>query len=125
MAKKRPATIAEYIDAAPKAGQPQLRKLRALLRKLAPDAQEAIKWGQAFYIEPRFVFSFSALKGHVSFAPVTGAMVHFAKELEKHDTTKYTMRIPYDAPLPTAMVTKLAKYSVASVKKRKTEGFWA
>ena len=69
MAAKRPATIAEYIKAAPREGQPHLRRLRAILRKVAPKAEEAIKWGAPFYIEPRFLFSFNACKAHCSFAP--------------------------------------------------------
>ena len=40
---KRPATIAEYIRAAPREAQPHLRKLYAILKGVAPDAQEMIK----------------------------------------------------------------------------------
>jgi len=45
MASKRPKTIAEYIAAAPPEGQPHLRRLYAILKAAAPDAEEAIKWG--------------------------------------------------------------------------------
>ena len=43
MASKRPTTIAEYIRAAPREGQPHLRRLYALLKSVAPEAEEAIK----------------------------------------------------------------------------------
>lgn len=49
----------EYIDAAPAAGQPQLRRLYPLLKEVAPGATEAVKWGTPFFVEPRFVFGFS------------------------------------------------------------------
>ncbi len=45
MASKRPTTIAEYIQAAPREGQPHLRRLYAILKSVAPEAAEAIKWG--------------------------------------------------------------------------------
>ena len=67
MTTPRPTTIAEYINAAQPAGQPHLRHLHALLKRAAPDAQEAIKWGTPFFIEPRFVYAFSAHKAHCSF----------------------------------------------------------
>ena len=53
MSSQRPTTIAEYIAAAPAAGQPHLRQLYAILKSVAPQAQEAIKWGTPFFIEPR------------------------------------------------------------------------
>ena len=43
MPKNKPMTIADYIDAAPKAGQKHLRELYAVLRKAAPKAREALR----------------------------------------------------------------------------------
>ena len=60
MAPPRPATIDAYIAAAPAAGQPHLRQLHALLQGVAPKAEQLIKWGHPFFVEPRFLFSFSA-----------------------------------------------------------------
>ena len=53
MAATRPATIDAYIAAAPAAGQPHLRQLHALLQGVAPKAEQVIKWGDPFFIEPR------------------------------------------------------------------------
>ena len=91
MAGKRPTTIAEYIRAAPRAGQPHLRRLHALLKSVAPDAEEAIKWGTPFFVEPRFLFAFSAHKAHCSFAPAAAALAQFREELKAHSTTKGTL----------------------------------
>jgi uncharacterized protein YdhG (YjbR/CyaY superfamily) len=81
---KRPATIAAYIRAAPREAQPHLRRLHAILKGVAPQAKEAIKWGFPFFVEPRFVFAFSAHKAHLNFAPTAAALKQFRKELEKH-----------------------------------------
>ena len=53
MAATRPATIDAYIAAAPAAGQPHLRQLHALLQGVAPKAEQLIKWGDPFFVEPR------------------------------------------------------------------------
>jgi uncharacterized protein YdhG (YjbR/CyaY superfamily) len=121
---KRPTTIAEYIKAAPKAGQPHLRKLHALLKRAAPHAQEAIKWGTPFFVEPRFLFAFSAHKAHASLAPTAGAMKAFGKALEAHQTTKGTIRFLYDEPLPETLILDIAAYCVREVGERKDDAFW-
>lgn len=124
MAGKRPTTIAQYIQSAPPEGQPHLRRLYAILKDVAPEAEEAIKWGTPFFVEPRFLFAFSAHKSHLSFAPPAAAMKAFRKELEKHDTTTNFLRVSYDEPLPEALIRKMARYSVKAVRERKSDAFW-
>jgi len=124
MATKRPTTIAEYIRAAPSAGQSHLRRLYKILKRVAPRAEEAIKWGTPFFVEPRFLFAFSAHRAHVSFAPAAGALQRFRKELQGHDTTARMLRIPYDRELPEDLLRKIAKYCVREVRGRTGDGFW-
>src|SRR6188508_741771 len=115
MATKRPKTIAEYIEAAPSAGQPHLRKLYKLLKSIAPKAEEAIKWNTPFFIEPRFLFAFSGHKAHLSFAPGEAALEVFHAELKQHQTTKNFLQVPYDEPLPEKLIRKIAEYRVQVV----------
>ncbi len=121
---KRPKTIPEYIKAAPPQGQPHLRRLYAILKKAAPKAKEAIKWNTPFFVEPRFLFAFSAHKAHISFAPMAKALDQFREELKAHDTTKNFLKVPYDKPLPEALIRKIAKYCVQNVSDRQDDRFW-
>ena len=124
MASKRAATIEEYIRAAPAAGQPHLRRIHAILQEVAPKAEQTIKWGMPFFIEPRFLFSFSAYKSHLNFAPSEGALLRFAKELQGHRTTKNMLQLPYDEPLPEALIRRIAKDRLREVRARKDDAFW-
>jgi uncharacterized protein YdhG (YjbR/CyaY superfamily) len=124
MPGKRPTTIAEYIEAAPAQGRPHLRRIYAVLKRAAPKAQEAIKWGNPFFVEPRFLFAFSAHKAHLSFAPTAAALEHFRKELALHKTTKHFLQIPYTQPLPEDLIRRIAKYRVQAVSEREDDGFW-
>jgi uncharacterized protein YdhG (YjbR/CyaY superfamily) len=121
---KRPNTIAEYILAAPNQGQPHLRKLYAILKGVAPDAEETIKWGNPFFVEPRFLFAFSAHKAHVSFAPMAAGLDPFRKELTKHKTTKNFLQVPYDKPMPETLIRKIAKQRLRDVRESKEDAFW-
>jgi len=124
MASERPTTIAAYIQAAPREGQPHLRRLYAILKSVAPEAEEAIKWGTPFFVEPRFLFAFSAHKAHLSFAPSAAALEAFRKELEKHKTTKETLQLPYDQPLPEELIRKIAEHRLRVVREREDDAFW-
>ena len=124
MASKRPSTIAAYIRAAPREGQPHLRRLYAILKSVAPEAEEAIKWGTPFFVEPRFLFAFSAHKAHCNFAPTAAALKAFRKQLEEHKTTKGSLQIFYNEPLPEDLIRKIADYSLREVRQREDDAFW-
>jgi uncharacterized protein YdhG (YjbR/CyaY superfamily) len=124
VASKRPTTIAEYIRSAPREAQPHLHRLYAILKSVAPEAEEAIKWGTPFFVEPRFLFAFSAHKAHCNFAPTAAALKAFRKQLEKHKTTKGSLQIFYNEPLPEDLIRKIADYSRREVRGREDDAFW-
>ena len=70
------------------------------LKRAVPRAEETIKWGTPFFVEPRFVYAFSAHKAHLSFAPPAAGLEHFREELEAHDTTVHMVRVRYGQALP-------------------------
>jgi uncharacterized protein YdhG (YjbR/CyaY superfamily) len=110
-----PATIATYIEAAPREAQPHLRRLYAILKSVAPQAQETIKWGTPFFVEPRFLFAFSAHKAHCNFAPSAAALEAFRDELAQRKTTKNYLQIRYDEPLPEDLVRRIAEYRLRNL----------
>lgn len=124
MARKRPTTIEEYIESAPPEGQPLLRRLHALLKSVAPGAKEAIKWGTPFFVEPRFLFAFSAHKAHLSFSPHEEAIKEFREELAAHQTTKYTLKVPYTESLPEDLIRRMAEHCLHVVSRRDDTSFW-
>jgi uncharacterized protein YdhG (YjbR/CyaY superfamily) len=121
---KRPTTIAMYIRAAPRAGQPHLRRLYAILKGVAPEAEEMIKWGTPFFVEPRFLFAFSAHKAHLNFTPTAAGLEPFRKELDKHQTTMGALQVPYNASLPEDLIRRIAARRLRDVAKREDKAFW-
>jgi len=124
MARKRPTTIDEYIRAAPREGQPHLRQLYAILKSVAPQAEEAIKWGTPFFVEPRFLFAFSAHRAHLNFAPLAAGLDPFRKELRQHKTTRNFLQIPYKEPLPEQLIRRMAERRLRAVHDREDDAFW-
>jgi uncharacterized protein YdhG (YjbR/CyaY superfamily) len=118
MGKAKPTTIDEYIDAAPMEAQEKLMELRALLRKVAPEAKEAIKWGSPVCEGTRILFAFAAFKSHLNFMPTPSAMKPFAKDLEKFKTGKGTIQLPYDKPLPKTLIKKIAALRLRELREK-------
>ncbi len=116
MAKKRPATIEEYIEAAPPEARPHLRQLYRILKSIAPDGTGAIRWGVPVFWERRVLFGFAAYKAHVNFGPGSAAIQRFSKELAKHKTGKGTIRFPYDQPIPEDLVRMIAAYCITDAR---------
>jgi uncharacterized protein YdhG (YjbR/CyaY superfamily) len=124
MPGKRSKDIAEYIRAAPSEAQPHLRRLHKILKSVAPEAEETIKWGMPFFVEPRFLFAFAAYKAHLNLIPIPTVPTSFTKELANHKTTKNALQVRYDEPLPEDLIRKIAEFQVQHVNEREDETFW-
>lgn len=116
MTAQKPTTIAQYIAAAPKEGQEKLRELHAILKEVAPNATEAIKWGSPVLEEKRILFAFSAFKSHLTFMPTRSSLEPFKAELSEYKTGKDTIQFPYDKPLPKALIRKIATFRAKEVR---------
>jgi uncharacterized protein YdhG (YjbR/CyaY superfamily) len=116
--RARASSIGEYIAAAPPASRKHLRELRAILRKVAPHATEAIKWGNPVFEEKRILFAFSAFRTHLNFMPTPSAMKPFAKELARLKTGRVSIQLPYDKPLPKALLRRIAALRVRELREK-------
>src|SRR5262245_59994402 len=116
MPKIRAETIDDYIAKAPAPAQPHLRAIRAILRKAAPKATEAIKWGNPVWEEGRILFAIAAYKTHLNFMPTPSVVKAFAKELAGYTTGSSSVQFPDDAPLPKALIAKLARRRVRELR---------
>ena len=76
MGKIKASTVDEYITAAPKEAQKSLKEIRSILKKVAPKATEALKWGQPVFEENRILFAYAAFKSHMNFMPTPSSIDH-------------------------------------------------
>ena len=118
MSTTKPTTIAEYINSAPREGQKNLREMYAMLKKVAPRATEAMKWGSPVFEEKRILFAFAAFRSHLNFMPTPSAMKPFKKELAKFKTGKGSIQFPYDKRLPKALIRKIAAFRVKELREK-------
>ena len=125
MRAKQTTTIDEYIADFPENVQPHLEKVRAAIRKAAPDAEEAIKYSMPTFVLNGNLIHFAGWNNHVGLYPGSKPIEMFKDELAKYEISKGTVRFPLDKPIPLGLIGKITKYCVkrnaerAAAKKHK------
>ncbi|MFT4017138.1 MAG: DUF1801 domain-containing protein [Agriterribacter sp.] len=113
------ASVEEYISNAPGEVQDLLKKIRAVIHKAAPDADEAISYGMpAFSIQGKPLVYFAAFKNHIGFYATPSGHTAFEKELSKYKQGKGSVQFPLDKPIPFSLITKIVKFRLKEVKEK-------
>ena len=109
---KSSKNIDSYIKSASKEAQPQLQKLRVVIRNAAPQAKEAISYNIPTYKLNGNLVHFAVFKDHVSFFPTSSGISAFKKELSKYKNAKGTIQFPLHKPLPLGLIQRIVKFRV-------------
>ena len=104
--------IDEYIATFPKDIQKMLKEIRAVIKKAAPKAEEAIKYAMPTFVLNGNLVHFAAFKNHIGFYPAPMGIEAFKKELSKYEGGKGSVQFPLDKPLPLTLIGKIVKYRV-------------
>ena len=105
-------SIEKYIAAFPVKTQEQLNKIRASIRKAAPQATEEIKYGIPTFILHENLVHFGGFKNHIGFYPAPSGIKKFKEALSKYKDAKGSIQFPIEEALPTTLITKIVKYRV-------------
>lgn len=103
-----PKTIQAYIDAQRDEVKPYLEAVRNTLRDALPDAEERISWSMPTYWKGHNIIHFAANKKHIGLYAGEEAVVAFCEELAPYKTSKGTIQIPYQEPLPLELIAKIS-----------------
>jgi uncharacterized protein YdhG (YjbR/CyaY superfamily) len=118
-------TIDEYIVQWPEALQSKLQTIRATVLSVAPKAEEVISYQMPTFKEGGILLHFAAFSKHYSIFPGAEPIAFFANELKDFETSKGTIKIPMNAPVPVALIKQIVKHrqmriaEKASIKKTK------
>jgi len=108
-------TVDEYLAAQPEATRAVLQRVRAIIHKAMPAAEEVISYKiPAFRLEgSRPVIWFAGWKRHYSLYPVNGRIVaELKEELAPYELSKGTLRLPLSQPVPEKLIGRVATLRV-------------
>jgi uncharacterized protein YdhG (YjbR/CyaY superfamily) len=113
MATAKQDSVDRYISAQPSEVRPVLRRVRAIVRKAVPKAEEVISYQiPAYRVDGRVALFFAAWREHYSIYPVTGALIG-ALQLDQTGyelSHKGTIRFPLSEPVPARLIARIAKF---------------
>jgi uncharacterized protein YdhG (YjbR/CyaY superfamily) len=107
-----PTTIDEYIAGFPPDVQAILHKIRATIRKAAPQAEETINYQIPTFTLNGNLVHFAGFKSHIGFYPTPSGMEKFQVELAGYNSAKGSVQFPLDQRIPYGLITKIVKFRV-------------
>ena len=114
MARTDFKSVDEYIGVQPVPARKVLRRVRSIIRKALPGAEEVISYQIPLYRLPAGrVLYFAGWKEHFSLYPATAGLVAaFKKDLAPYHVTKGTIRFPLSQPVPYDLIAQVAELSL-------------
>jgi len=115
-----PKNIDEYIAGFPCDVQKILKQIRTTIKKSAPDAEEAIKYGIPTFVLNENLVHFAAFKNHIGFYPTPSSIEAFKDELSQYESAKGSVQFPIDEQMPLSLIGKIVKFRVKEARARST-----
>ena len=121
MAKAVVGVVDAYIAKQPAAAQPVLQRVRRIIRKALPDAEETISYQIPTYrLGGQYVVYFAGWKEHWSLYPVTEPVrAKLGSQLASHKLSKGTVRFPLAEPVPGKLVERIVKELARAAEARR------
>jgi uncharacterized protein YdhG (YjbR/CyaY superfamily) len=109
MARADVNPVDAYIAKHPTGVQPILQRVRRIIRKVLPDAEETISYQiPAYKFHGQYVVYFAGWKQHWSLYPVTEPVRSaLGSELASYELSKGTVRFPLADPVPAKLVERI------------------
>ena len=110
--KQTAQNIDAYIAGFPPEVQERLAAIRAVVRDVAPEAREAIKYGLPTFVLHGNLVHFGAFKHHIGFYPTPSGLEQFKDELTQFKSSTGAVQFPLDQPLPLDLIRRITAFRV-------------
>ena len=107
------ATVDQWLARLAPEQRAALEKLRAQIHAAAPGAEETISYGMPTFVRHGHLVAFGAFKKHLSFFPMSSALLKTLPEAAPFTTSSGTMQFQPSKPIPATLVKKIVKARVA------------
>ncbi len=105
-----PETIDEYIAQQPEEVRQYLQDVKDVICAALPEAEERISWSMPTFWKKHNIIHFAGSKKHIGLYPGPEAVMEFSEQLAGYKTSKGTIQLPYDRPLPKQLISDIAKW---------------
>jgi uncharacterized protein YdhG (YjbR/CyaY superfamily) len=112
-------TIDEYVAGFPTKVQRILQEIRSIIRKAAPDAEEAIKYRMPTFVLNGNLVHFAAFEKHIGFYPTPSGIDAFKDALSAYPNAKGSVQFPLDKPIPFPLIRRIVEFRVKETRAKR------
>jgi uncharacterized protein YdhG (YjbR/CyaY superfamily) len=107
-------TIDEYLAILPAETRHYIEEIRSIVKQVVPGAAELISYNMPAAKFHGILLYYAAYKAHIGFYPANSTLIIKLKDkLKGFKTSKGTIQLPVDKPLPTDLLMEIIKYRAA------------
>jgi uncharacterized protein YdhG (YjbR/CyaY superfamily) len=117
-----PENIDEYIAGFPSGVRRILQEIRRVIRKAAPDAEEALKYRIPTFVLGGNLVHFAAFERHIGFYPTPSGIQAFQRELSAYPSAKGSVQFPLDRPVPFDLIRRIVEFRVTEARAKLAAG---
>lgn len=115
MPEAKPKDIDEYIATCPENVRGLLKQVRDTIRRAAPGADEAMKYGIPTFVLSENLVHFAAFRNHIGFYPAPSGIRAFSEQLSGYKSGKGSVQFPLNKPMPLKLIEKIVKFRVNGI----------
>jgi uncharacterized protein YdhG (YjbR/CyaY superfamily) len=102
--------VDDYLSQFPEPQRSKLAKIRKAIKEAAPKAEDMISYGMPAYKQNGVLVYFGGFQNHCSFFPASYSVIQqFAEELKNYKTSKGTVQLPLDKPVPSSLIKQMVQ----------------
>jgi len=105
-------TVDQYCKQYPLPIQQRLLAIRAIIKKLAPEATEKISYRMPLYMLNGRLAYFAVHTHHIGLYPMASGIRQFENQLDKYVHATGSVQFPHDQPLPVSLIKKIIAFRV-------------
>jgi uncharacterized protein YdhG (YjbR/CyaY superfamily) len=112
--------IEEYLDQFPDNIVVILKRIRSIVKKVAPNAEESISYGMpAFKFLGKPLVYFGGYKNHIGFYALPSGNEAFQKELASYKTGKGSIQFLLNEEIPYGLIEEIVKFRMTEIENGK------
>lgn len=100
-------TVEQYLDNFSGETRKKLETIRKTVQETVPEAKEKIAYGIPTFTFHGNLIHFAGYEHHIGLYPGSVPVKQFANELAGYKTSKGTIQLPLDKPLPVDLITQI------------------
>jgi uncharacterized protein YdhG (YjbR/CyaY superfamily) len=113
-------TVNEYIASFPPDVRAILRRVRQVVRKAAPDAEEIISYRMPALRQGGVLVYYAAFRNHLGLYPPVRGDTRLEKAIAPYAGPKGNLRFPFDQPIPYALIGRITAFRLKQTLARAT-----